>query len=168
MKKIILFLLFIIFPTYFSNASFLNDSSTYYKLHSDISSNWYMNEKSAKVLRYDPPYYAIQGNLIRETVGNPEIQCMTIIFYYDYDNQIMKCKPISLTIYDLNGNILKTNDDEYVEIMDIPPGNNGQQTNLLGSLGDFYFFACYHMFFFKNDDTSSFTLPLSTNIDFNH
>ena len=142
MQKIILLLLFIIFPTYFSNASFLSDSSTYCKLSSSIDRSYYVNGKAFKILRYDPPYYAIQGNAIVESFEDNNIYCGTYIFFYDFTKQEMKAKLINVATYDSYGNTLDThsvNESAY-----FVPANS-----MIWSIGNFYFYRIYHIFFDK-------------------
>lgn len=139
-------------------ASFLQESNAYFSIDSDITESWYMNDTALEIIRYEPPYYAIQGNVIRERIGNHQIECMTCIWYYDYDKQVMKCKPISLTYYDEYGNILgKYTDDLSIET--VSPMAYNEKRNLLCVVGNLYFFKCYHIFFFKDDNKKyGFTL----------
>lgn len=45
-------------------ASFLDTSSIYKEVSSDMEQSTYVNPTAIEVVRYDPPYYVIKGNMI--------------------------------------------------------------------------------------------------------
>ena len=141
MKKIILFLLFITYPIQFIWASFLDNSSTYIKLSSSITSEQYINKKSTKVLRYDPPFYIIQGNFILNDFDEDFIYCGTYNFYYDIEKQEMKAKLISTSVYDKAGNLIKSEKVSHPFIETV------NWDTSLWHFGNAYFFCAYNRFF---------------------
>ncbi len=162
MKKLLTSLLFIsMFVFYsipFAFASFLQESNAYYCIYSDITESWYMNDDAIEIIRYEPPYYAIKGNIIFEKFGASTIECMTCIWYYDYNRQVMKCKPIAMTYYDKYGNVLRKS-TANIPIKTVSPAAHNEKRNIFCQVGNLYFLDCYHICFF-NDDNKKYGLSL--------
>ncbi len=162
MKKWLTSFLFISMFVFYSVpsvfASFLQESNAYYLVGSNITESWYINDKALEIIRYEPPYYAIQGNIIHEKFGSPIILCITCVWYYDYNRQVMKCKPIAITDYDEYGNILGKSIPN-IPIKTVSPAAHNEKRNLLCEVGNLYFLNCYHICFF-NDDNKKYGLSL--------
>lgn len=141
MKKILLLLLFSILPFSLSIASFLDNSDAYEKVSSNISSEGYVNKNSWKVIRYDPPYYIIQGDIISNSFDNNPIVCGTYNFYYDLDKQIMQVKAITIKAYDANGNLISNSGNTPFPLENVDSNSVGW------IIGNYYFYRAYNVFF---------------------
>lgn len=141
MKKILLLLLFSILPFSLSLASFLDNSAAYEKVSSDISSEGYVNKNSWKVIRYDPPYYIIQGDIITNFFDNNSIIYGTYNFYYDLNKQVMKIKVIAIKTYDTNGNLISDSGNLPLSLENVNSNSNGWV------IGNYYFYRAYNVFF---------------------
>lgn len=87
-------------------ASFLNNSN-YVKIMSDIEANIYVDSNSTKSIRYEPPYYIIEGKMFYEFFGSPEIFATTNLFYYDYSTRKVRVKELNISAYSSDGTLLK-------------------------------------------------------------
>jgi hypothetical protein len=127
-------------------ASFLTDDPVaYFKVGKSNVSTTYINFWQTSVLRYDPPFYIIQGNIITESYEYGNIVSITYNFMYDYNRQIVFGKPVLATYYDAYGNILNTMSLTNDSLVKISKNTSG------GVAADMYFLANYHMPFYKQD-----------------
>lgn len=148
MKKKLFTILFLLClsPLYSSFASFLSaDSVAYFKIGKTNTMDIYMNFWQSNVLRYDPPFYIIRGNVIYEDYEYGNIVSITYNFMYDYNRQTILAKPILATSYDAAGNILKTMDLTQDKTMRI------ERNTPEGHAADMYFLKNYRMLFYKNN-----------------
>lgn len=143
-NKLFIILFLVCFVPIMSFASFLSDNSVaYFKIGKTNTMDIYMNFWQSNVLRYDPPYYIIRGNVIYEDYEYDKIISITYNFMYDYKRQIVLAKPFMATSYNKSGNALKTlslTQDKSLRIQKHSPE---------GHAADMYFLANYHMLFFK-------------------
>lgn len=147
MRKFFLSILFLlsIFSYSSSFASFLSaDTLAYFKIGKTNTMDIYMNFWQSNVLRYDPPYYIIRGNVIYEDYEYGNIVSITYNFMYDYNRQTVLAKPILATSYDATGNILETLDLTQDKTMRI------ERNTPEGHAADMYFLKNYRMVFYKN------------------
>ena len=92
-KKILLctLLLTLLFSISVS-ASFLSISNRYRKVSANINTTTYLDMDSIQLVRSDPPYYVIEGNIFKENYETSWIGKIKVKFFYDYRNKIMKAK----------------------------------------------------------------------------
>lgn len=145
-KRIIICAIFLVCMSASIFASFLSTQSNYYKVHSDIEGTWYFDKNSVKSVRYEPPYYAIRSDIYKEKYGDEQISKIGVLFYYDYELQVMKSRIIEFEKYDSYGNLLSS------VKKDGPVGTHiyhKGETSVFDDVGNYCFYNCYHIFFYK-------------------
>ena len=87
-KKILLctLLLTLLFSISVS-ASFLSISNRYRKVSANINTTTYLDMDSIQLVRSDPPYYVIEGNIFKENYETSWIGKIKVKFFYDYRNK---------------------------------------------------------------------------------
>lgn len=110
MRKFFLSLIFLlfVFPYSFSSASFLDNNSNYQIIQSTQTHTFYIDIASARNIRYAPPYYTIEGNIISQDFSRGTISSFTYRFMYDLNNFSIQARPIAVNSYDDNGELLFT------------------------------------------------------------
>lgn len=109
MKKLILLIcvFYPIFMTAFCTDIDLSDQQRYKLMENYSTATYYIDKNSLNVLRYNPPYYIIQGDSISKYYyDNEQILRVTYKFYYDYNFKEIKWQYVLFTEYDKNGNFL--------------------------------------------------------------
>lgn len=125
----------------------LKDTSRYLKLHSTAMITYYVDKQSPVVIRYDPPYYIIQGKTVLVSYDNNTISEFTEKVYYDYDQQHMQSQTIYQTSYTFKGEYEGSLDYQNPYLFSDPVE---MPHNSVGSaIGELYFYLCYNMSFWK-------------------
>lgn len=144
MKKLILLIcLFcsIFMPAFCADID-LSDTNRYYITDNYSTETHYIDKQSLCVLRYDPPYYIIQG----DTVGkyyrdNGRIIRVTTKYYFDYNLKDIKYQNVQFTEYDINGNFLGSYPTSGI-VSYLQEAEKDTSDYLTGW---FFFFFCYNI-----------------------
>lgn len=143
-KKILLctLLLTLLFSISVS-ASFLSISNRYRKVSANINTTTYLDMDSIQLVRSDPPYYVIEGNIFKENYETSWIGKIKVKFFYDYRNKIMKAKFENGAVYDQNGRYL------YPEAFNISRKNLQEvlKTTIGRQIGNICFRKLYGIYF---------------------
>ncbi|MCU6714493.1 MULTISPECIES: hypothetical protein [Megasphaera] len=147
MKKIIFsIIIFFLLQCCTIFASFLNNSN-YVKIMSDIEANIYVDSNSTKSIRYEPPYYIIEGKMFYEFFGSPEIFATTNLFYYDYSTRKVRVKGLNISAYSPDGTLLKI-ENKPSAIIDVSAKTH-ISTTAYSEAANFYFIKCYNKPFYR-------------------
>ncbi|MCU6715622.1 hypothetical protein OCV58_12010 [Megasphaera butyrica] len=107
-KKIFLIFFLIICPLNFSFANYFDNYPDRFLCYdSSIRFKSYLDLNSVKVIRYDPPYYAIQVDRYSFDYELHAGLKTVNIYFYDYNSQIISWQVIGMFECDENGNLGK-------------------------------------------------------------
>lgn len=141
MKKLLILLIFILFP-FSSFAAFVDNNPDYVKAIDYVDSSLYFKKSSIRNIRYEPPFYIIEGDMYGKDYKDDKVRKLRVRFFYVYDKQTVDIYASEFIIYDNDGTYL---DSVKMNIND----KNINKNSAFGLAADYYFLCLYNMFFFK-------------------
>lgn len=158
MKKILFGILFFIIQGFITvSAVSINDlqnMSRYIKMEGSITQDVYIDRNSVAVVRYDPPFYIIQGTTIGVYYNDNKILTMKTKFYYDYLLQEIQYQYIQGNEYTFNGDNIATIDFQEKTLRSrMTNMHSAVQGDGESEYANFFFSLCYNMPFYRNEPT---------------
>lgn len=126
MKRwIIFFCLLWIGITNVSADQFSDEPSRYVKTIRSDRYVGYIDKNTLQVLRYDPPYYIIEADIVYILYDRNQIMRTKERNFYDMKTGTMRTLPTYFTMYDMEGNKLRSFDSERTKPVTWKQGEHG-------------------------------------------
>lgn len=111
MKKLFLAFLLLLFGTIQVYADQFSVNPEKYQVIRSENSSFYVDKSSVKVVRAEPPFYAIDGIIIQKDPMTGQTIHFTQRFFYNMDKHLIRNKKMAVSVYNEQGMLLvKYND----------------------------------------------------------
>lgn len=125
----------------FSN-SIVYGSNLWVGISHGMTDKTYLDLNSVKVVRYDPPFYVIEGDILVEDYESGKNYLFSEKYFYDYNRRSVKYK-IPYTYLEREGDWVLASTDIDGKLHEV---NIGTQA---GNVADALFYWCYKMYFYE-------------------